>query len=113
MITEFKEEGECFSQILACEQHWVDNMVFIAGFGSIPRRSSMMAYGTVLDYNAFEKAWETIKDKYSPDCWREMCEYWIYQHYLSPIPVLLVCAIYRKLGLKYEIEDGKFKDLNE
>lgn len=113
MITEFKHD-ECFSHIMKCEDHFNEHMVFIAGFGSKeePRHSSMMAYGTILDYNNLDKAWESIRDEYSPDCWKEMCEYWIYQHYLSPIPVLLVCEIYRHLGLKYEIVDGKFKDLS-
>ena len=112
MITEFKHE-ECFTHIMGCEDHFMDNYVFVAGFGDQdnPRKSSMMAYGTILDFTNFEKAWDTIKDKYSPERWQEMCQYWIYQHYLSPIPVLLVCEIYRRLGLKYEIVDGKFKDL--
>ena len=113
-IAQFKHE-ERFSHILRCENHWMDNWVFIAGFGKAeyPRKSSMMAYGTILDYTAFDKAWETIKDDYSVDCWKEMCKYWIYQHYLSFIPVIMVCQIYRKLGIKYEIVDGKFKEITE
>ena len=103
MITEFKHE-ECFSHILKCEDHFMLADVFQAGFGSTPRKSSMCAYGTILDYGNFDKAWEEIKDQYSIDCWKEMCEYWTYQHYLSPIPVLFVCQIYRKLGLKFDIK---------
>jgi len=85
----------------------MDGWVFQAGFGKEPRKSSMMAYGTILAYDKFDETWEKVKDEYSPHCWKEMCEYWIYQHYLSPIPVLLVCLIYRKLELNYEIIDGK------
>ena len=113
MITKFKHES-CFEHILKCEDHFMFADVFQAGFGSTPRKSSMCAYGTIIDYAAFDKAWETIKDEYSPDRWREMCEYWVYQHYLSPIPVLFVALIYRKLGIPYEIEEGgKFKDLGD
>ena len=112
MITKFKHQ-ECFSHILKCEDHWMEHSVFMAGFGSVPRKSSMMAYGTILDFTKFEEAWKTIKDEYSTDCWKEMCEYWICQHYLSPISVMLVCGIYRHLELKYEIKDGKFKDLTK
>lgn len=106
MIMEFKNE-ECFGHILKCEEHFMFADVFQAGFGSIPRKSSMCAYGTVLDYVNFDKAWEEIKDAYSPDCWKEMCEYWAYQGYLSPIPLLFVAQIYRKLGLKFEISNAK------
>ena len=112
MISEFKHES-CFSHILKCQDHFMFNDVFQAGFGNTPRKSSMMAYGTILDYAAFDKAWELIKDKYSPDCWREMSGYWIHQGCHSPIPVMFVCCIYRKLGLKYEIVDGIFKDTTE
>jgi len=107
MRTEFKNNEECYSYILKCEDHFMLADVFQAGFGSTPRKSSMCAYGTVLDYANFDKAWETIKDQYSPDCWKEMCKYWAYQHYLSPIPVLFVCQIYRKLGLKFDIDSLK------
>ena len=95
---------------MSCEDHFMMGMVFIAGFGDRknPRKSSMMAYGTIIDYASFDKAWKTIKDKYSPDRWKEMCKYWIYQAYLSPIPVIFVALIYRKLGLEYEIKDGEF-----
>jgi hypothetical protein len=105
MITEFKNE-ECFSHILKVEDHFMFADTFQAGFGSTPRKSSMCAYGTVLDYANFDKAWEKIKDKYSPDCWKEMCEYWLFQHYLSPIPVLFVSCIYRKLGLELDIKEA-------
>ncbi len=109
MITEFKHE-ECFTHILKCEDHFMFADVFQAGFGSTPRKSSMCAYGTVLDYANFDKAWEKIKDEYSVDCWKEMCEYWAYQKYLSPIPVLFVCQIYRKLGLEFDITEDKNND---
>ena len=81
--------------------------VFQAGFGTTPRKSSMCAYGTILEYSNFDKAWEKIKDQYSHECWKEMCEYWAHQSYLSPIPVLFVCQIYRKLGLKFDIDSLK------
>jgi hypothetical protein len=110
MITEFKNDS-CFTHIMKCEDHFMSHWVFVAGFGKTPRQSSMMAYGTILDYAKFDEAWEKIHDKYSVDCWREMCQYWIYQSYLSPIPVLLVSQIYRKLGLKYEIKDGTLKEV--
>lgn len=106
MKTKFIND-ECFSHILACEEHFMAEDVFQAGFGSTPRKSSLCAYGTVLDYANFNKAWEKIKDKYSVDCWKEMSKYWIYQHYLSPIPVLFVCEIYRKLGLKFDFDSIK------
>ena len=64
MIKKFKNE-ECFNHILKCEDHFMLADVFQAGFGSTPRKSSMCAYGTVLDYANFDKAWETIKDQYS------------------------------------------------
>jgi len=99
MITEFKHQ-ECFSHILKCEDHFMFANVFQAGFGSTPRISSMCAYGTILNYENFDLAWEEIKDEYSADRWKEMCEYWIYQAYLSPIPLLFASLIYRKLGLK-------------
>ena len=108
MITEFKNH-ECYSHILKCEDHFMSADVFQAGFGSTPRKSSMCAYGTILDYANFDKAWEEIKDAYSPDRWKEMCEYWAYQAYLSPIPVLFVAQIYRKLGLKFDIDALKQK----
>ena len=103
MITEFKNE-ECFNHILKCEDYFMLADVFQAGFGNTPRRSSMCAYGTVIDYANFDTAWEKINDEYSPDRWKEMCEYWAYQHYLSPIPVLFVSLIYRKLGETFDIE---------
>lgn len=103
MITEFNEDEDCFSNILKCEDHFMFADVFQAGFGSTPRKSSLLAYGTILNYQNFDKAWETIKDQYSADCWKELCKYWAYQHYLSPIPVLFVCQIYRKLGLVFDI----------
>ena len=106
MITEFKND-ECFSHILKTEDHFMFADVFQAGFGSTPRKSSMCAYGTVLDYANFDKAWEKIKDEYSLDCWKQMCKYWVYQHYLSPIPVLFASAIYRKLGIEFVIADLK------
>ena len=101
MITEFKNE-ECFGHILKCEEHFMFADVFQAGFGSTPRKSSMCAYGTIINFENFDKAWETIKNEYSIDCWIEMCKCWIYQYYLSPIPALLVSTIYRKLGLKFD-----------
>jgi len=106
MITEFKNK-ECYSHILKCEDHFMFADVFQAGFSDTPRKSSMCAYGTVLDYANFDKAWEKIKDKYSPERWQEMCKYWEYQSYLSPIPLLLVSVIYRKLGLKFEPKKDK------
>jgi len=106
MITKFKNK-ECFSHILKCEDHFMFADVFQTGFGSTPRKSSMCAYGTVLDYANFDTAWEKTKDTYSPECWIEMCKYWAYQGYLSPIPLLFVSQIYRKLGLKFEIKTEK------
>lgn len=106
MKTKFENE-ECFTHILKCEDHFMLSDVFQAGFGSTPRKSSMCAYGTIINYPNFDKAWETIKDEYSTDCWKEMCQYWAYQHYLSPIPVLFVHLIYRKLGLKFDLEEYK------
>ena len=106
MKTKFNND-ECFSHILKCEEHFSDEDVFLAGFGSTPRKSSLCAYGTVLDYANFDKAWEKIKDKYSPECWKEMCGYWAYQHYLSPIPVIFVCEIYRKHGMTFDIDSIK------
>lgn len=76
--------------------------VFQAGFGSSPRKSSLCAYGTIINYENFDKAWELIKDEYSISCWKEMCKYWIYQSYLSPIPLLFSALIYGKLGLDKE-----------
>jgi hypothetical protein len=84
---------------MKCGDHFHNHSVFLAGFGSIPRKSSMMAYGTIISYSNFDKAWEEIKDDYSIDCWKEMCKYWIYQKYLSPIPLLLVSLIFRQLGI--------------
>jgi len=101
MITEFKYD-ECFTHIKTCEDHFMLADVFQAGFGRTPRKSSMMAYGTIINFENFDKAWESIKDKYSPECWQEMCKYWEYQSYLSPIPSLLVRTIYRKLGLTFD-----------
>jgi len=101
MITEFPNES-CYTHILKCEDHFHLSNVFMAGFGSTPRKSSMMAYGTILDYSNFNLAWEKIQDNYSPDCWKEMSQYWLYQAYLSPIPVLLVGEIYHKLGIPLE-----------
>jgi len=110
-VTEFKHQ-ECFSHILKCEDHFMFADVFQAGFGITPRKSSMCAYGTILDYSNFDKAWEKIKDKYNIDCWKEMCQYWIYQKYLSPIPLLFVGCIYRKLGLDLE-QEFKEKEKSE
>ena len=106
MKMKFNENGECYSNILKCEDHFMFANVFQAGFSKTPRKSSMCAYGTVLDYANFHKAWETIKDNYSLDCWKQMCKYWVYQGYLSPIPVLFSCEIYRKLGVEYTIANG-------
>ena len=103
MITKFKHEN-CFTHILKVEDHFMFADVFQAGFGSTPRKSSMMAYGTIIDFENFDIAWEKIKDDYSPDCWEEMCKYWMHQAYLSPIPVLFVHTIYRKLGLTVPTE---------
>lgn len=114
MKTSFK--GDCFSHIMKCEDHFNEHSVFMAGFApkDNPRKSSMMAYGTIIDFAQLDIAWEKIKDDYSPDLWREMCKYWIFQHYLSPIPVLMVCAIYRKLGLKYKFDEkSNFVDLQD
>lgn len=108
MITEFKHE-EVFDNIMQCEDHFYENNVFQAGFGRTPRKSSMMAYGTIIDFTEFDKAWELIKDNYSPNCWEEMSKYWLFHASMSPIPVMLVVCIYDKLGLKYDIVDGKFK----
>ena len=111
METEFKNE-ERFSHILKVEDHFMFADVFQAGFGNTPRKSSMCAYGTILDYANFDVAWEKIKDNYSPDCWKEMCQYWIRQHYLSPIPMLFARNIYRKLGLEFEVAVEKEKSDN-
>ena len=96
MKTEFKYE-ECFGHIMTCEDHFMENFVFLNGFRKEPTQSSMMAYGTVLDYENFNKAWDKIKDHYSVDCWMEMCEYWDYQVYLSSIPRLFVLQILHKV----------------
>ena len=64
-ITKFKQDGQCFSHIMKCEDHFMSEDVFQAGFGSTPRKSSMMAYGTILNYANFDKAWEKIKNHYS------------------------------------------------
>lgn len=103
MITEFKNE-ECFYHIQKCEDHFMFADVFQSGFSKTPRKSSICAYGTVLNFENFDKAWETIKNEYSVDCWKEICKYWIYQRYLSPILTLFVATIYRKLGLKLDID---------
>lgn len=111
-ITEFKR-GDCFNHILKVEDHFMSANVFQAGFGSTPRKSSLCAYGTIINYENFNKAWEEIKDQYSVDRWEEMCQYWAYQGYLSPIPVLFVCEIYRKLGMKFDIDAFKKKIIEE
>jgi hypothetical protein len=100
MITSFTQDGECFSHILKCEDHFMFADVFQAGFGSVPRKSSMCAYGTIINFENFDRAWDMIKYDYSIECWKEMCKYWIYQAYLSPIPLLFSATIYRKLGLE-------------
>jgi len=98
MIIEFKYD-ECFEHIMKCEDHFHDHNVFQAGFGSTPRKSSIMAYGTIIVFPEFDKSWELIKDDYSVNCWEEMSKYWVYQSYLSPIPLILAHCIYDKLGL--------------
>ena len=102
MITEFKHE-ECFGHVLKCEDHFMNYFVFLNGFRKeVPTQASLMAYGTILDYENFNKAWDKIKDHYSVQCWMDMCKTWDYWSYLSPIPRLLVYEILRKINKTHE-----------
>lgn len=62
-------------------------------------RAHMDSYNTIMDFEAFEKAWAEIKNQFTREEWIEACDYWLEQGYLSPMAGLLARTIQRRLGL--------------
>jgi len=78
------------------EDEFQNRNVFLNGISGEPCHSD--SYMTIIDIDAYDKAWEEIKSLATKEEWLTMCDYWICQGYLTPILKLLGIWTKRKLG---------------
>jgi hypothetical protein len=93
------DNGEHRNQI---EDELQQRNVFVNGISGKPAHSD--AYMTVIDIEAFDKAWEEIKDMATREQWLAFCEDWIYYGYLTPTLKLLGLWTKRKVEAYFTTE---------
>jgi hypothetical protein len=82
------------SKALEIEDLFKNNNVFINALRGTPAHSD--SYMTIIDFEAFEKSFKEIKDKFTKEEWLDASAYWINKNYLSSVIGLLGRLIKRK-----------------